>query len=97
MSEVIVTILVLMGLTAIVALVFGLWVVAMIGRGLFRMIGRVVGGMGFPPPPASPTTPAWVRCTSPLCGSENPPQAAYCRRCGSPLATRQRSRRAAMF
>lgn len=97
MSEVIVIIFVLVGLTALVALVFGMWVVVQIVRGLFRATGRLLGAMSLPAPPTSPTMRSWVRCTAPLCGSENPPHAAYCRRCGSPLATRQRSRRAAMF
>lgn len=97
MSEAIVTMLVLAGLTALVALVFGIWVVVQIVRGLLRAIGRVLGGVSLPTPPPSPMMQPWVRCRSPLCGADNPPHASYCRRCGSPLASRQRVRRAAMF
>jgi len=97
MSEVIVTIFVLVGLTALVALVFGVWVVVQIGRGLFRAAGRALGGLDIGIEPPSPMMKPWVRCGSPLCGSENPPHASYCRRCGSPLSSRTRARRAAMF
>lgn len=97
MTEVIVTLLVAVGLTALVALLFGVWVVVQIVRGLFRAVGRALGGMDLGITPTSPMMQSWVRCGSPQCGAENPPHASYCRRCGSPLASRARVRRAAMF
>jgi ribosomal protein L40E len=65
------------------------WVAFMAVRGVFRGIGRLIG---FTPHRASSSASV---CSRLRCGADNPPQARFCRRCGSPLIRGSRQRVAA--
>jgi len=67
------------------------WVAMVIVRGIIRGVGRLIGLGGR-------RSPSYSRlCTRLRCGADNPPQARFCRRCGSPLlqAAREGDRAAA--
>jgi hypothetical protein len=74
------------GIFAILAVawvLFFLWLIGMVVRGLWIGVMRL-GGVARPPRSRrAGTFPR--RCTRLRCLTENPPQANFCRRCGAPL------------
>lgn len=70
------------GLTALIAVGFILWVIVLILRGVGRGLGRLAGmAMGQPR-----VTAGGLRCCVRVrCGAVNPASANFCRRCGTPL------------
>ena len=90
------TILVFFGVIVVTALIFGVWVVVSIVRGLIRGIGAILRHR-------SPLAVAMgVRgrvCGNDHCRAVNPGPARFCRRCGRELpgAARVSVRRAAML
>jgi hypothetical protein len=101
-AEFIILIVIFAVMTAVAALVFCVWLVAAVIKGLFRATGGpIVRAFA---PPAATSMPLGVRCTRERCGAHNPLGARYCRRCGTPImpaqqvaATRRPSRRAACW
>jgi ribosomal protein L40E len=89
------TILIFMGVIAITALIFGVWIIATIVRLFFR------GIFGLFNPPNQPQISAahGVICRNDRCRAANPGTAQFCRRCGQKLPQPQRVnvRRAAMW
>jgi ribosomal protein L40E len=99
MEAAIVTILIFLGVIAISAVLFTVWLVWEIVRLVCTAIWRLVAG---PPPPqqAIVMKPAnSITCPNPRCRSENPAAARFCRRCGSevPRVQHALARRAAMW
>jgi hypothetical protein len=91
------TILVFFGVIVVTALIFGVWVVVSIVRGVFRGIMALVRTK-----PRLRFDPLALRgrvCHHERCRAVNPGQARFCRRCGRelPAATRVSIRRAAML
>jgi hypothetical protein len=96
------TILVFIGVIAVTALVFCVWVVVTIIRLVARGIGAVVGPVGHGHKPRLPPMPAATRgiaCANAQCKAVNPGTARFCRRCGRelPEVHRVSVRRAAML
>jgi ribosomal protein L40E len=92
------TILVFMGVIAVTALVFGVWLFITIVRGLFRGLGLMFNTTK----PSLPAMPAAMRtrvCEHERCLAVNPATARFCRRCGRELAggTHVNVRRAAIW
>jgi hypothetical protein len=90
------TILVFLGVIAITAVVFGLWLIVAVVKLLARGVGAVVS------PPKLPPMPSATRgliCAHLQCKAVNPGTARFCRRCGRelPEVHRVSVRRAAMF
>lgn len=74
----------ILGILAILALawlLFFVWVIGMIFRGIWLGFVRLTGIADRPPRLAAKPR----RCTRLRCLTENPPQANFCRRCGSSL------------
>lgn len=76
---------------AVLWLLLFAWVVMVVVRGVFRGLGRLIGFV----PERAPMRA--LICSRLRCGADNPPQARFCRRCGSLLmrSGRQRARAAA--
>jgi len=86
------------GVIAITALLFGVWLIVSI----IRLIGKGIAALFVAPPP-----PKWraisqhpasgIRCAAERCLATNPPAARFCRRCGAALPIQRvtASRRAA--
>lgn len=97
----ILTIIIFIGVIAVTALIFGVWVVASVIRLFFRAIfgiGRAV----LPGEPRRASMPMIGRgptCTHPQCRAINPQGARFCRRCGQSLPQTQQvlARRAAVL
>lgn len=90
-------ILVFMGVIAITALLFGVWVIVGIVRIMGRIIGTIFGTPRRPPMPITRALPS-VRCPNDRCHAMNPVNARFCRRCGQAIdVQRVASRRAAMW
>ncbi|HEY7091503.1 MAG TPA: hypothetical protein VH518_25620 [Tepidisphaeraceae bacterium] len=92
------TILVFMGVIAVTALIFGVWLLVTIARGVFRGLGLMFNASKpmLPPMPSAMRTRA---CVHERCLAMNPEAARFCRRCGRelPVATHASVRRAAMW
>jgi hypothetical protein len=90
-------IFVFIGVIAITALLFGIWVFVSI----IRLIARMIGGVLAPPrPPAMPVVraSASIRCENDHCHAANPSNARFCRRCGHALQPqRVATRRVALW
>lgn len=91
-----VTILVFIGVITLTAIVFGIWVVVTILRGLFRGAAYIAG---VPPKQELPQPGRTVTCPHENCHAANPSIARFCRRCGRELPQAQHVsvRRAAMW
>lgn len=96
MGELIFTILLFVGLTAIAAVIFGGWVIVSLVRFMARLVMDPFHG--YEPAPQPSPAPS-RRCGRRECQTENPAEARFCRRCGKPLAEARRVsvRRAAMW
>jgi hypothetical protein len=77
-------ILIFVGVIAITALLFGVWVIMAIGKVFFRIAGSVIAPPKLPPMPNVRATSA-SRCTNDRCNGMNPSNARFCRRCGTAL------------
>jgi hypothetical protein len=85
-SEVFVTLTVMIGVIAVTVLLFGGWIIF----NVLRIVGRGFGmlaGMGIP---ARQVGPAAARCPRPGCHAQNPAIARFCRRCGADLPSPHR-------
>ena len=82
----------------VVTLMVFIFVTAIVGRVVFSVVGTVfravLGGGGAPPFPRHPLRLAAStnQCARDGCGAPNPPEARFCRRCGSDLAQANRRR-----
>ena len=81
--------LALFAMLAFAWVMFFVWLIATICRGVWRGVSRISGLT----PRRQFTTVAQTRCRRVRCRAMNPPQANFCRRCGAPLTyTRATSR-----
>jgi ribosomal protein L40E len=97
-----ISILVFMGVIAVTALVFAVWLVVTLLKLTFRAVGAIVA-----PAPQRHTDPQHVAhsppmhgrvCANERCHATNPAGARFCRRCGRDLSVQRVSaRRAAMW
>jgi hypothetical protein len=85
--------LLLIGAIIVAAVLFGLWVIALV----LKFVGRGIAAMfGFGRPMEQLTRPSYP-CPRNACRAVNPASARFCRRCGHELLKRQLSRQAAMW
>src|SRR4051794_8809494 len=96
------TILVFMGVIAVTALVFGVWLIVTIARGILRGLGLMFDGGPSQSAAQLRQNAASMNarmCGNDRCGAGNPAAARFCRRCGRELpgGTRVGVRRAAMW
>jgi hypothetical protein len=83
MLEWFVTIFIFIAVIAVTALLFGGWLIVLIVSAIGRLLMLPLRPRRETPMLAGElTTP---RCGNAQCRAENPPVAAYCRRCGSPM------------
>jgi hypothetical protein len=85
--------LLLIGAIVVAAVLFGLWVVAIV----LKFIGRGIAAMFGFSSPAEPLTRPSYPCPRASCRAVNPASARFCRRCGHELLKRQLARQAAMW
>ena len=88
-------ILVFIGVIAITALLFGVWVFVSI----VRVIMRIIGGAVAPSPRSTPAVRALpsVACSNQQCHAMNPSYARFCRRCGQTIDAGRAARRVACW
>ena len=84
-------ILIFVGVIAITALLFGVWIIVAIARVIFRIIGSMFAPPRMPPMPVVRAA-GTIRCTNDRCNGQNPASARFCRRCGTALDAAQRVR-----
>jgi hypothetical protein len=83
-------ILIFVGVIAITAILFGIWVFV----GIIRIIARIVMAVFAPCPtrrrsmPISRALPS-IRCGNDRCHAMNPANARFCRRCGQAVETQR--------
>ena len=77
----------------VAAVLFGVWVIAIIFKALGRGIASIFGWSR----PMEPLTRPSYPCPRMACRAINPASARFCRRCGHELLKRQLSRQAAMW
>jgi len=83
----------IIGVIVVAAIVFGVWLIALV----LGFIGRSIGALfGWNRPLAPLTRPSYP-CPRTSCRAINPASARFCRRCGHELLKRQLSRQAAMW
>jgi hypothetical protein len=89
------TILIFMGVIAVTALIFGVWIIATIVQLVFRGVGAIF----LPPKLPQISAARGMICQNNQCRAANPGTASFCRRCGRQLPQVQRvtARRAAMW
>ena len=87
-------ILIFVGVIAITALLFGVWIIVAIARVITRIIGSMLALPKVPPMPPTHLVRAGhtIRCTNDRCNGQNPAAARFCRRCGTALDAAQRVR-----
>jgi hypothetical protein len=90
MPDPIITILIFIAVIAITALLFGGWLIVMTFTAITRLLLLPfrAGRRGQMPATSTAMLDGEVaspRCPNERCRAENPPVAAFCRRCGSPL------------
>jgi hypothetical protein len=90
------TIIIFLGVIAVTALVFGLWVFVTIVKLIARGLAAIVAPSSLPP---MPTAMRGMTCPNGQCHAVNPGGARFCRRCGRELPAAQHVtvRRAAMW
>jgi len=90
------SILVFIGVIAVTAVIFCIWMVVTIVRLILRGIGAVVAPGRLPP---MPSATRGLVCPNDRCRAVSPAAAKFCRRCGKELPQAQRVsvRRAAMW
>lgn len=81
-------ILIFIGVIAITALLFCVWIIVMIARLGARMVGAMFAPPRAPAMPFVRAVPA-VRCGNSRCNAMNPAGARFCRRCGHAVATQR--------
>ena len=83
----------IIGVIVLAAVVFSVWLIAMV----LGFVGRTIGAIfGWNQPIAPLTRPSYP-CPRTSCRAINPASARFCRRCGHELLKRQLSRQAAMW
>ena len=83
----------IIGVIVVAAIVFSVWLIAMV----LGFVGRTIAGIfGWNQPLAQLTRPSYP-CPRSSCRAVNPSSARFCRRCGHELLKRQLSRQAAMW
>ena len=96
MGEFILFLLILIGIMAVSALIFGGWFIVMIVRGIASFLGLRHDVQ--PIEPQRPSGAARIgpvlhgragQCANPLCRSTNDATARFCRRCGQRMAQSQ--------
>ena len=72
------------GVTAMTAIVFVFWFVAMLVKGVLMLFVKLPTSLlSEPGPPAPPPAePSLFVCPDPVCRSVNPREASFCRQCG---------------
>ena len=85
-------ILVFVGVIAITALLFGVWIIVAIARVFFRIVGTIFAPATRLPPMPDVRASQTVRCTNDRCNGQNPAAARFCRRCGTALEAAQHVR-----
>jgi len=81
------------GVIVVAAIVFSVWLLALV----LGLVGRTIGAIfGWNKPLAPLTRPSYP-CPRTSCRAINPTSARFCRRCGHELLRRQLSRQAAMW
>ncbi len=94
MHESILVSLLIMGVIAITAVVFGGWLLVT----FFRLIGRCISAIFAPPAPRPPRAMGQnanqngLVCARQSCRALNLPTARFCRRCGQQIAANSRYR-----
>jgi hypothetical protein len=90
-------ILIFIGVIAITAVLFGVWVFVAVVRVITRMVGAVLAPPRMPPMP-NVRRISQIRCSNGRCHAVNPSGARFCRRCGQALgAHRVSTPQAAMW
>ncbi len=89
MGEVTLVALLIMGVIAITAVLFGGWLVVTLIKGVAHGIGSLFSGSK---PPLPPLQPGQLRCGRKECRCVNPAAARYCRRCGAQILENSRYR-----
>ena len=99
MEAAIVTILIFLGVIAISALLFAVWLVWEVLRLTCMLTWRIFFGRRSKPAAIDARPADVMACPNPRCRGENPPIARFCRRCGSEMPRPQQvlARRAAMW
>ena len=67
-------------------IIFFAWLIGAICRGVWRGVTRISGTSSRPRSAMPMNAPGQQRCRRVRCRAINPPQANFCRRCGTPLA-----------
>ena len=99
METAIITILIFLGVIAISAVLFTVWLVWEILRVVGIVLWRLFAGSPSTTRTIETKPAGLIACPNPRCRCENPPDARYCRRCGSEVRNVQPvlARRAAMW
>jgi hypothetical protein len=95
MGEFVFGIFIFIAVIGLGVLVFGVWLIATLGQGLFRAVKGLLRGGSFESPQMPEMSPT-VRCAAPSCRADNPSHARFCRRCGNPMPRSRRQSWAAM-
>ena len=83
----------IIGVIVVAAILFGVWLIALV----LQLVGRTIAALfGWNNAPAALTRPSYP-CPRASCRAINPASARFCRRCGHELLKRQLSRQAAMW
>lgn len=90
------TVFIFIGVMAVTALLFGVWLIVSVVRVVARGVGRVLAPPRLPP---MPSASRGITCPHERCAALNPATARFCRRCGRALPETQRVsvRRAALW
>ena len=93
------SILIFVGVIAVTALVFGIWIVSTVLRAILRAFGAIFFSTRVPHLPPMPMATRGTVCGNARCRAVNPDTARFCRRCGTelPQAQRVNVRRVAMW
>lgn len=97
--EVFFTIFLFIAITGLTAVLFGGWVIVVVFRTLFRVLGTLLGVPTNPRRYARMNAVSSRTCLNPRCLQTNPGDALFCKRCGRPFPNPQHVavRRAAMW
>jgi len=64
---------------------FVVWIITLIARVVFRVVGSVFRGVGILPARRKAAVKLTLMCTNYRCNAPNPREARFCRRCGTPM------------